>query len=522
MADPVDQIQPADRQVEEIESLCMNCHADGTTRLLLTRIPFFRDVVLMSFSCPSCGFKNSEIQNAGEIQQRGVKYAFRIENSQDLQRQIVKGDSCVVKFEEIDLEIPAGRGQLTNVEGLLGMVADDLGALQEERKKQAPEVFAKVHQIIISLEEMSSATALPFTLTLDDPSGNSSIEPNVKDVRGKWVRSEYARTPEQNEALGLAPGEVPAATSDAPATEIRPEYRAQNMVGGGDAGSLAPNSGPLNADDLESGDIEEGQVYEFPTQCPGCTRPCAVNMKMVRIPHFEEVVIMAVSCDACGYRSSDVKTGGAIPEKGQKITVQIKTREDLSRDILKGEHCALSCPELNLNVEPGTLGGRFTTIEGILSQIRDDLKKNIFDTDAEGKVTNSDSMPSTEKSKWNNFFSQLDTALAGSLPFTLIMEDPIAKSYVQSFAAPEPDPQIQVVDYKRTAQEEEDLGLNDIQTEGYEQEAQLQANATQASEAAPASNANGTKPEIDVEEVQREVHAQLAGLDKGENDVAHQ
>ena len=35
--------------VDEIESLCMNCHEDGMTKLLLTRIPFFREIIIMSF-----------------------------------------------------------------------------------------------------------------------------------------------------------------------------------------------------------------------------------------------------------------------------------------------------------------------------------------------------------------------------------------------------------------------------------------------------------------------------------------
>ena len=40
----------ADTGPAEIESYCMNCEENGITRLLLTRIPFFREVVLMSFS----------------------------------------------------------------------------------------------------------------------------------------------------------------------------------------------------------------------------------------------------------------------------------------------------------------------------------------------------------------------------------------------------------------------------------------------------------------------------------------
>lgn len=49
--------------VDNIESLCMNCEEQGMTRLFLTRIPFFKEVVLMSFECPHCHFRNSEIQS---------------------------------------------------------------------------------------------------------------------------------------------------------------------------------------------------------------------------------------------------------------------------------------------------------------------------------------------------------------------------------------------------------------------------------------------------------------------------
>ena len=59
---------------QEIESLCMNCGGNGVTRLLLTRIPFFREVVLMSFSCPHCGFRNSEIEPAATIAEQGCRY----------------------------------------------------------------------------------------------------------------------------------------------------------------------------------------------------------------------------------------------------------------------------------------------------------------------------------------------------------------------------------------------------------------------------------------------------------------
>lgn len=423
-----------EKVVEEIESLCMNCHENGTTRMLLTAIPYFREVILMSFSCDKCGFSNSEIQSAGTIQPKGSSYMLRLTEMPDFERQVIKSDTAVVKFIELDLEVPAGRGQLTNVEGLLSTIIEDLELGQEARKEQAPEVHAKIDEIIKRGRAMLAGDAFPFRLSVDDPAGNSWITPNMRDGVGKWEKRDYVRTPEQNEALGL---------------------------GATDAATGAAQEG---ADD----DIIPDQVYEFPATCPGCMHPCTTNMKMVDIPHFKSVVLMSTVCSDCGYRSNDVKTGGEIPKLGKKITLRVETEEDLARDILKSESCSLECPELNLQVNPGTLGGRFTTVEGLLTQVRTDLHNQIFQT---GSSEGGDSLSTNERSQWTSFFEGIDAAIKGEKKFTIILTDPLASSYVQKAVDPDQeDPQITTEDYERTEQEEEELGLLDMKTENYQED----------------------------------------------------
>ncbi|KAI0809635.1 ZPR1 zinc-finger domain-containing protein [Xylaria sp. FL0064] len=430
------------RVVDQIESLCMNCHENGITRMLLTSIPYFREVILMSFQCDHCNFTNSEIQSAGEIQPKGASYLLRLTDMVDFERTVVKSDTAVVKFIELDVEVPSGRGQLTNVEGLLTTVIDDLELGQEARKEQQPEVYDKVAQIITKGRAMLAGEAFPFRVSVDDPAGNSWISPNMRDGVGKWEKREYVRTPEMNEALGLAATE-PGATGN-----------------------------------IEDEDIIPDQVYEFPATCPGCMHPCTTRMTMVDIPHFKAVVLMSTACNDCGYKSNDVKTGGEIPERGKKITLKVESVEDLARDILKSETCALECPELNLQVNPGTLGGRFTTVEGLLTQIRDDLRSQIFETGGGG-----DSLANEEKVTWTEFFDGLDVAIRGEKPFTIILTDPIASSYVQKAVDPDQDdPQMTIEEYTRTDEEEEDLGLKDMKTEGYEQD---QGNQTSATESKP-------------------------------------
>jgi zinc finger protein len=57
-------------------------------------------------------------------------------------------------------------------------------------------------------------------------------------------------------------------------------------------------------------------------------------------------------------------------------------------------------------------------------------------------------------------------------PFTLILDDPLANSYVQNLYAPDPDPNLEIETYERTWQQNEDLGLNDMKVEGYEEDYQ--------------------------------------------------
>ncbi|KAI9821920.1 MAG: nucleolar zinc-finger protein [Pycnora praestabilis] len=428
--------------IDEIESLCMNCHED-----------------------------NTEIQQAGEIQQRGLKCVFTLDHNDDFERQIVKSDTCVFRLEDLDLTMPAGRGQLTNIEGILVVILKDLEEKQPERREKIPEMYEKINEFVQKLIKMMNGVRFPFKISIDDPAGNSSIEPSPKDKAGKYERTEYLRTAEQNEALSLGDAAEAAKIEE----------------GGNETAHVVPQLQEDTGEGLEDAEIVEGEVYSFPASCPGCTKPCATHMKMVEIPHFKQVVIMSTVCDHCGYRSNEVKTGGEVPAKGRRITLKVEDVQDLARDILKSESCAFSCPELDLHVQPGTLGGRFTTVEGLLTQIGDDLHAQVFESTSKD-ATGGDSMATESKKRWFEFFTAMEDAVTGKCKFTVVLEDPLASSYVQNLCAPDPDPQITIEDYERTEEEEEDLGLKDIKTEGYEEDHAREV-ATAQSEAADSARA---------------------------------
>lgn len=51
---------------------------------------------------------------------------------------------------------------------------------------------------------------------------------------------------------------------------------------------------------------------------------------------------MSTNCHDCGYRDTEVKSGGATSERGRKITLKVEDSDDLSRDILKVRGTAAS------------------------------------------------------------------------------------------------------------------------------------------------------------------------------------
>jgi zinc finger protein len=82
-----------------VESMCMRCQENGTTRFLLTLIPHFRKVLISAFECPHCGERNNEVQFAGEIQPRGCCYNLEVlaGDVKIFDRQVVKSESATIK-----------------------------------------------------------------------------------------------------------------------------------------------------------------------------------------------------------------------------------------------------------------------------------------------------------------------------------------------------------------------------------------------------------------------------------------
>lgn len=62
-----------DNPVSEIESFCVNCEENGITRILMTKIPFFKEIIIMAFECPHCGYRDSEVQPGQVLAEHGIR-----------------------------------------------------------------------------------------------------------------------------------------------------------------------------------------------------------------------------------------------------------------------------------------------------------------------------------------------------------------------------------------------------------------------------------------------------------------
>ena len=377
------------------------CHAcgesDGVTRIMMTMIPYFREVLISSFECgcDDCGWKNNEVQFGGELQARGCRFSLELACAADLDRQLIKSDTAAVALPSLDFEIPAGtqRGCVSTVEGMLSTAAHALRADQDARRAIDPVATAAIDDVIARLCLLAAGheSVFPFTLVLDDPAGNSFVEnPRAPAADPRLAVEHYERTPSQDLAIGLQPARgvdlSRGAPDDADPAHRAPQPReaiagvgallapaaAAGAGGGGDAAARGEAGDGAAA--ARDGGIGRREAMKLPINCPSCGREGDEVMCVTDIPHFKEVIIMAFDCEHCGYRSNDIKSASGTPARGAVARLVVESADDFARDVLKSETAGLSIPEIELEVAHGSLGGVYTTVEGLLEKVRDKIR----------------------------------------------------------------------------------------------------------------------------------------------------
>jgi zinc finger protein len=250
------------------------------------------------------------------------------------------------------------------VEGLLREIVGDLSGDQPLRRIQDEDLWRKIEDLLDRLRAVvgneltenegsqplvensdEEKPFLPFTITLDDPSGDSFLEfiGSISDPH--WQMRRYERTKQDDINLGMT-------------------------VDGGEGRNWREDD-----EVYQDGEGLDEEVHIFPGVCSSCGAPLDTKMKKISVPYFkvgifgylcmllrhqlprnlQDVMIMSTNCDRCGYRDNEIKSGSAVSEQGQRITLTVQNREDLSRDLLKVK----VIPPLNSSELMSTIAERY-------------------------------------------------------------------------------------------------------------------------------------------------------------------
>lgn len=248
------------------------------------------------------------------------------------------------------------------------------------------EFNAKIKELIQNLNDALDGKKYPFEFTLDDPSGNSFIENPYAPQSDPGIKVEYyERTKEMTESMGYSYenqkeelGKKEKCEEEKIVEEnkekkdfVAPSYYDKKK----DFTVYKSNSSISNhiIDFTKSIENKEDSIKEeslaFPTNCYCCQAPGEMHTCLCTIPYFKEIIISCFKCDQCGYKTTEVKGGGGISEKGAKITLTVKNEEDLNRDVFKSETSKIVIPEIGFETSDGSMGSMYTTVEGVIDKI---------------------------------------------------------------------------------------------------------------------------------------------------------
>ena len=151
---------------------CPSCSHEIEFRYQTENIPYFSDILIISATCPECGYRyvDTQVLVSGEPS----RYTLAVTSPEDLAIRIVRSMTASIVIPELGVEIdpgPACTGFVTNVEGVLDRIQQVVDATCRWNEGDAKERACEVLRQIAEARDGK----FPFTLVLNDPSGNSAI-----------------------------------------------------------------------------------------------------------------------------------------------------------------------------------------------------------------------------------------------------------------------------------------------------------------------------------------------------------
>ncbi|WP_287587620.1 ZPR1 zinc finger domain-containing protein [Candidatus Borrarchaeum sp.] len=155
--------------------------------------------------------------------------------------------------------------------------------------------------------------------------------------------------------------------------------------------------------------------------CPVCNNPTMkVTAREIDVPHFGQTLLYSSLCRNCGFRQS---WSYPLEESSpHRYTLYVSDPSDLTSRVIKSNTASIKIPELGFSMESKMSSDPFiTNVEGVLQRVK-----------AATQTLNSWADSKEEKEKIEKVFQKIEKAIAGELPFHLIIEDPLGISTIEA------------------------------------------------------------------------------------------
>ncbi len=156
---------------------------------------------------------------------------------------------------------------------------------------------------------------------------------------------------------------------------------------------------------------------ELEVRCPSCNGArLELSSMLYSIPFFNQLVIFTLKCPECNFLHNDVFS--AESRKPGRWEYRVKRPDMLNTRVVRSGSGTIRLPEFGIDVEPGPAAESFiSNVEGVVMRVR-----SVVETAADFAEE------SGQKSRGQEVLRMMDEALAGTLPFTLVLEDPAGTS----------------------------------------------------------------------------------------------
>lgn len=165
------------------------------------------------------------------------------------------------------------------------------------------------------------------------------------------------------------------------------------------------------------------QAVPVDAPCPMCRQTGSMTMlsMTVNVPYFGDGMETTLRCNACGFRHADFMILGQ--KEPQRLSLQGVGVEDLTIRVIRSNSGTVRIPELGFTAEPSPLSESYVSnVEGVLDRAKDILLTALeFHGEDPAKVT-----------LLQEYLMRYEGMLAGTQPFTLVIDDPFGNSAIIS------------------------------------------------------------------------------------------